>query len=197
MVKSRKDRNRKTRKNRSNKRNRRQNGGGGGAGWSPYGALSPQAYYLADNKPYDACLGAARPGQIAFQPTGGLPGMSQRGGAYTNNLAAGTLAGFAQIDKVGCTPNLINPLNQRGGAGLLGASDMGVYEAPTARYTAGLANPIVSSTGVPLMINQALNPTLISKACVQTAGRRRHRKNKNNRKSRKSRKNRSNRSNRN
>jgi hypothetical protein len=190
MAKSRKDRNRKTRKNRSNKRNRRQNGGGGGAGWSPYGAISPQAYWVADNKPYDACLGAERPGQIAFQPTGGLPGMSQRGGAYTNNLAAGTLAGFAQIDKVGCTPNLLNPLNQHGGAGLIGASDMGVYEAPTARYTAGLANPIVSSTGVPLMINQALNPTLISKACVQTAGRRRNRKNKNNRKSRKNRNNR-------
>ena len=177
MAKSRKDRNRKTRKNRSNKHNRRQNGGGGGAGWSPYGAISPQAYWVADNKPYDACLGAERPGQIAFQPTGGLPGMSQRGGRYTNNLEAGSIAGFAQIDKVACQPNPTNPLNvQRGGVGLVGASDTGVYEASTARYTAGLANPIISSTGVPLMINQPMNSTLISKACVQTAGRRRHRR---------------------
>ena len=211
MTKSRNNRNRKTRKNRSNKRNRRQNGGGGGAGWSPYGALSPQAYYLAENKPYDACLGAERPGQIAFQPTGGLPGMSQKGGAYTNNLAAGTLAGFAQIDKVGCTPNLLNPLNppaaapqaspvltriQSGGVGLVGASDMGVYEASTARYMAGTPSPIISATGVPIMINKPLDDTLISRACVQTAGRRLYRKNKNNRKSRKNRSNRNNRSNR-
>ena len=103
--------------------------------------------------------------------------MSQRGGRYTNNLEAGSIAGFAQIDKVACQPNPTNPLNvQRGGVGLVGASDTGVYEASTARYTAGLANPIISSTGVPLMINQPMNSTLISKACVQTAGRRRHRR---------------------
>jgi hypothetical protein len=153
MVKSRTDRNRKSRKNRSNRRNRltrnRQNGGGGGAGWSPYGAISPQAYWVVDNKPYDACLAATRPGQISYQPTGGLPGMSsglQKGGRYTNNLEAGTLAGFAQIDKVACTPNLTDPLNpptppsnysspvltrlQTGGVGLVGASDMGVCTRP-------------------------------------------------------------------
>jgi hypothetical protein len=216
MVKSRKDRNRKSRKNRSNRRNRltrnhRQNGGGGGAGWSPFGAISPQAYWVVDNKPYDACLSATRPGQIAFQPTGGLPGMSsgvQKGGRYTNNLEAGTLAGFAQIDKVACTPNLTDPLNppatpstyaspvltrlQTGGVGLVGASDTGVYEAPTSRYMVNPPNPIISATGVPIAINLPLNPTLISKACTQTGGRRRHRHSKNCkcRKHRKSRKNR-------
>jgi hypothetical protein len=193
MAKSRKDRNRKsTRKNRSNRR--RQNGGGGGAGWSPFGAISPQAYWVVDNKPYDACLSATRPGQISYHPTGGLPGMSsglQKGGRYTNNLEAGTLAGFAQIDKVGCTPNLTDPLNppaaapqaspvltrlQTGGVGLVGASDTGVYEAPTARYSVNPPNQtIMAATGTPIAINLPLNPTMISRACVQTAGRRRRR----------------------
>jgi len=220
MVKSRKDRNRKSRNNRSNRRNRltrnrRQNGGGGGAGWSPYGAISPQAYWVVDNKPYDACLAATRPGQISYQPTGGLPGMSsglQKGGRYTNNLEAGTLAGFAQIDKVPCQGNLINPLNppatpsnysspvltrlQTGGVGLVGASDTGVYEAPTARYMVNPPNQtIMASTGVPIAINLPLNPTLISRACIQTGGKNRknrktERKNRKNRKDRKDRKDR-------
>jgi len=109
-----------------------------------------------------------------------------RGGAYTNNLAT-PLAGFAQIDKIPCSPNYVNPQNavgthqafvypqteglpaQKGGVGLQSAKDMGVYEAPTARYTHA-PSQWVGSTGAPVLLNQALNPTQWSKACTTTAG---------------------------
>ena len=168
-----------SRKNRKNLK-----GGNAGSGWSPYGQLSPTVNWIAENKVYDSCLTASRPGQIAFQNTGGLPGM--KGGAYTNNLFAPTIAGLPQIDKIACTPNYVNPLNhQKGGVGLLGASDMGVYEAPTARYTQS-PSQWTNSVGAPLLLNQPMYARLISKACVQTAGKRRNQY----KKSRKSKKNR-------
>ena len=136
----------------------------------------------------------------------------QKGGRYTNNLEAGTLAGFAQIDKVACQPNLTDPLNpptppsnyaspvltrlQTGGVGLVGASDTGVYEAPTARYSVNPPNQtIMAATGTPIAINLPLNPTMISRACLQTGGKNRknrktERKNRKDRKERKNRKNR-------
>jgi hypothetical protein len=115
-----------------------------------------------------------------------------KGGAYTNNLAT-PLAGFAQIDKIPCSPNYVNPQNavgshqafvypqteglpaqkggtpQTGGVGLQSAKDMGVYEAPTARYTHA-PSQWAGSTGAPVLLNQALNPTQWSKACTTTAG---------------------------
>ena len=180
------NRNRKSRKN-----NRRHNGGGQGSGWTPGGPLLPGVQSDAQvNQTYDACLSAPRPGQISFSLTGGLPGM--KGGAYTNNLAT-PLAGFAQIDKIPCSPNYVNPQNavgshqafvypqteglpaqkggtpQTGGVGLQSAKDMGVYEAPTARYTHA-PSQWAGSTGAPVLLNQALNPTQWSKACTTTAG---------------------------
>jgi hypothetical protein len=95
------------------------------------------------------------------------------GGAYTNNLGS-NIAGFAQIDKLGCTANHINPLNQRGGVGLAAAKDMGVYEAPTARYTHE-PSQFVGSTGAPILLNRALDTTAWSRSCSQTAGSRRRR----------------------
>jgi hypothetical protein len=71
-----------------------------------------------------------------------------------------------------------------------------VYEAPTARYMVNPPNQtIMASTGVPIAINLPLNPTLISRACVQTGGKNRknrktERKNRKNRKDRNDRKNR-------
>jgi hypothetical protein len=154
-----------------------------------------------------------RPGQIAFSSMGGLPGM--RGGAYTNNLASG-IAGFAQVDKVACQPNPMNPLNQRGGlasqvgglasqvgglasqvgglasqvggVGLQSAQDMGVYEAPTARYTQA-ASSFTDSVGAPILLNQPLDARMWSRACTQTAGgflRKRQQKTKSHKKSKKS-----------
>ena len=99
----------------------------------------------------------------------GLLGM--RGGAYTNNLSQ-NYNGFAQIDKINCTPNHINPLNQRGGVGVAAAKDMGVYEAHTARYTSE-PSQWSGSTGAPILLNRALDGAAWSKACTQTAGRRR------------------------
>jgi hypothetical protein len=174
-----------SRKNRKNLK-----GGNAGSGWSPYGQLSPSVNWIAENKVYDSCLTVPRPGQIAFQNTGGLPGM--KGGAYTNNLFAPTIAGLPQIDKIACTPNYVNPLNhQKGGVGLLGASDMGVYEAPTARYTQS-PSQWTNSVGAPLLLNQPMDAKLISKACVQTAGKRRnvYKKSRKSKKSRKTKKNR-------
>lgn len=179
------------RKNRTmRKRRNRYLGGGQGSGLEPGAPLVPGLGSDAQiHKAYDACAGAARPGQIAYSPTGGLPGM--RGGAYTNNLENG-IAGFAQIDKVGCQPNLLNPLNQHmrqsGGVGLQSAKDMGVYEASTARYSQA-ASPWTNSVGAPVLLNQPLDARMWSKACTQTAGRRKNRKNRT-RKGKKSRKNR-------
>jgi hypothetical protein len=136
---------------------------------------------------------------------GGAP---VRGGAYTNNLV-GDIAGFPQIDRLPCTPNYVNPLNQvgshqafvypqvegitvtqKGGVGLQTAEDMGVYEAPTARYTHA-PSQWTDSVGAPVLLNQALDSRQWSKACTATAGgRRRGRKNRRNRKTRKNRSNR-------
>jgi len=144
-------------------------GGGQGSGYEPGGALNPGlANGLMTNRSYDACMTSSRPGQMSFSASGGLPGM--RGGAYTNNLTQNH-AGFAQIDKVGCTPNYVNPLNQHGGVGLRGASDMGVYEAHTARYTTE-PSQFVGSTGAPILLNRPLDGVAWSKSCSQTAGRR-------------------------
>jgi hypothetical protein len=158
-------------KSRKQRRNMRKvkRGGGQGAGYEPGGALNPGlGNGLMTNRSYDACMSSARPGQMSFSASGGLPGM--RGGRYTNNLTQNH-AGFAQIDKVGCTPNHINPLNQRGGVGLRGASDMGVYEAHTARYTTQ-PSQFVGSTGAPILLNRPLDGVAWSKSCSQTAGRR-------------------------
>jgi len=171
-----------------NRKNRRRHSGGAqGSGYEPGGALNPGlANGLMVNRSYDACMSSPRPGQISFSSSGGLPGM--RGGRYTNNLTQ-NYAGFAQIDKVGCTPNHINPYNkQSGGVGLAAAKDMGVYEAPTARYTTQ-PSLFSNSVGAPILLNKPLDTVAWSKACTQTAGRRRGLKGKKTKsKSRKSRK---------
>jgi len=181
MVKSRK----------ANRKNRRRySGGGQGSGYGPGGALNPGLPNgLMVNRSYDSCISALRPGQIYYSNTGGLPGSGiMSGGRYTNTLTE-SIAGFPQIDKIPCSPNPTNPLNQRGGVGLMAAKDMGVYEAPTARYTQ-VPSQWTGSTGAPILLNQPLNPTAWSRACTQTAGRRNYRKSRKNRKSRKDRKNR-------
>lgn len=151
---------------------RKHRGGAQGSGYEPGGALNPgSGNGLMVNRSYDACMTSSRPGQMSYAPAGGLPGM--RGGAYTNNLSSG-IAGFAQIDKVGCTPNHVNPLNQHGGVGLASAKDMGVYEAHSARYTTA-PSQWTGSTGAPVLLNQPLSGSMWSKSCTQTAGRR-HRK---------------------
>lgn len=158
---------------------RRHSGGAQGSGYEPGGALNPGlANGLMVNRSYDACMTSSRPGQLSYAPAGGLPGLSgMSGGAYTNTLGS-PIAGFAQIDKLGCTANHINPLNQRGGVGLAAAKDMGVYEAHSARYTTE-PSQFVGSTGAPILLSRALDTTAWSKACSQTAGsrRRRHKKN--------------------
>ena len=179
-------------------------GGGQGSGWTPGAPLVPGIQSDAQvHKSYDACMSAPRPGQIAFSNTGGLPGM--RGGAYTNNLS-GNIAGFAQIDKIPCTPNYVNPQNQvgshqsfvypqvegitqKGGVGLQSAQDMGVYEAPTARYTHA-PSQWTDSVGAPVLLNQALDARQWSKACTATAGGRRRGRKRANRKTRRNRRNR-------
>ena len=179
--------NRKSNRNRSNKhrrrrsqRNRRMRGGGQGAGWTMGGPLVPGlASDATVRQSYDACLGASRPGQIAFSQGGGLPGMSgQRGGAYTNNLN-NNIAGFAQIDRdpTHCLPNHSNPMNngsiQRGGGTSISvaASASPILEEHTARYTTA-PSQWTGSTGAPILLNQPLNGVAWSKACTQTGGRR-------------------------
>lgn len=151
-------------------RNKRKHSGGGqGSGYEPGGALNPGvANGLMVNRSYDACMSAPRPGQMQYAATTGLPGMS--GGAYTNNLTQNH-AGFAQIDKIPCTPNHVNPLNQRGGVGMVAAKDMGVYEAPTARYTTE-PSQFTNSVGAPILLNRPLDTVAWSRSCTQTAGRR-------------------------
>lgn len=167
-------RNTKVKKNKS--RRRRQSGGAGGLGWTPGAPLTGLGDGLVENKAYDTCLSTARHGQTAFQYTGGLPGM--RGGAYTNNLSTNFGGGFAQIDKVGCTPNHVNPLNrQSGGAGNMAASSSPVLTEVGARYT-GTPSQWTGSTGSPFWVNQPLSGAAWSKACTQTAGRRRNNKKK-------------------
>jgi hypothetical protein len=182
-------RKRSTRRGKYGKRSTRR--GGGGAGWTPGGPVSPGIQNDAQvHQTYDSCMSAPRPGQIAFSNTGGLPGMRgvMSGGAYTNNLS-GNIAGFSQIDKLPCTPNYVNPQNQvgshqafvypqvegvtqKGGVGLQSAQDMGVYEAPTARYTHA-PSQWTNSVGAPVLLNQALDARQWSKACTATAGGRR------------------------
>jgi hypothetical protein len=195
--------------NKRTRKNNRHNGGGQGSGWTPGGPLLPGVQSDAQvNQTYDACMSAPRPGQISFSPMGGLPGM--KGGAYTVNLSAEPLGGFAQIDKIPCTPNYVNPQNavgthqafvypqteglprgasQTGGVGLKPAADMGVYEAPTARYTHA-PSQWTGSTGAPVLLNQPLNPTMWSKACTSTGGRRNRKTNRKNRNRKTNRKNR-------
>ena len=189
-----------------NKRTRRSGhrGGGGGSGWTMGGPLLPgSGTDMTTNQRYDACLSASRPGQIPFSQAGGLPGM--KGGAYTNNLSAATLGGFAQIDRdtSHCMPNHSNPLNngriQGGGAavgpggGSLLASAAPILEEHTARYTTA-PSQWTGSTGAPVLLNVPLDGKMWSKACSQTGGKRKN-KNKSNKnkskknKSRKSRRN--------
>lgn len=280
------NRNRRNRKNtrkdrRKGRRASRRNmvGGGQGAGWTIGPAVAPEAPYAATNQPYDACLSAPRPGQIAYSDQGGLPGMGapvmkgggmnmptmmkdafmqkpptppqpmkggamsnvppgpimkegfmerpvmpmmlseitpqsggacpsgcanpangdldkipfqgvQSGGRYTFNLEAGDMQGFAQVDKIPCEPNWKNPLNPQSGGGsggLANASDMGVYEAPTARYTQS-PSQWTDSVGAPVLLNVPLDAKMWSRACTQTGGKRKGRKNM--RKNRKTRRNR-------
>jgi hypothetical protein len=166
-------------KRRSHSRRQR---GGAGSGYEPDGRLAAEAPYAMVNKAYDGCAAVTRPGAMGFSSSGGLPGM--RGGAYTNNLSS-PIAGFAQIDKVGCQANAVNPLNQRGGAGLVGASDMGVYEAQGARYTSA-PSQWTGSTGAPVLLNPALDTKMWSRACTQTGGLFRKKSAKKSRKSKKS-----------
>ena len=159
-------------KKHSRKMRTRKHRGGAGSGVEPGGALNPGAGNgLMVNRSYDSCMSASRPGQIGFSSSGGLPGM--KGGRYTNNLSS-PIAGFAQVDKVGCSPNPVNPLNQHGGVGLVSAKDMGVYEAHYARYTTQ-PSQWTGSTGAPILLNKALDGTAWSKSCSQTAGSRRRR----------------------
>ena len=168
---SRKDR--KSKRQGKSRRNRnRQNGGGQGSGWEPGAPLVPGIASDAQvHQRYDACLSVPRTGQISYSSTSGLPGM--KGGRYTNNLTA-NYAGFAQIDKIPCSPNPTNPLNQHGGVGLQSAQDMGVYEAPTARYTHA-PSQWTDSVGAPVLLNQPLDDKMWSRACTQTAGARKNR----------------------
>jgi len=168
MVKSRKH----TKRSKRSKRSLKHRGGGQGAGYEPGGALNPSlANGVMVNRSYDACGASSRPGQMGFSPSGGLPGM--KGGRYTTSLE-GPIAGLAEFNKLGCTPNHVNPLNQHGGVGVMAAKDMGVYEAPTARYTTE-PSQWTGSTGAPLLLNRPLDTVAWSKACTQTAGRRKRR----------------------
>ena len=179
-----------------NRKNKKQSGGGAGSGWTMGGPLvAGLASDAMVNKSYDACLSAARPGQIAFSQAGGLPGMGSgvmKGGAYTNNLTPpGGIAGFAQIDRdtSHCMPNHVNPMNnglikQSGGAavgiggGSIAASATPILEEHTARYTTA-PSQWTSSVGAPVLLNQPLNGLAWSKACTQTGGKRRKNKNRN------------------
>ena len=155
------------------RRVRKHRGGGQGAGHEPGGPLNPgSGNGLMVNRSYDSCMSASRPGQIGFAPSGGLPGM--KGGRYTTNLQ-GPIAGLAEFNKVGCTPNHVNPYNkQAGGVGLIGSKDMGVYEAHSARYTTE-PSLFKDSVGAPILLNKALDGTAWSKSCSQTAGSRKRR----------------------
>ena len=161
-----------TRSRKHHKGLKKHRGGGQGAGFTPGGPLVGFPLNAQVNTKYDACLSATRPGQMDFVMSKGLPGM-MKGGRYTNNLAS-NYAGFPQIDKIPCESPITNPMNPRiqaGGVGPQSASDMGVWEAHTARYTTA-PSQWAGSTGAPVLLNQALDPKMWSRACTQTAGRR-------------------------
>jgi len=172
----------------SRKQMRKHRGGAQGSGYEPGGALNPgSGNGLMVNRSYDSCMTSSRPGQMSYAPTTGLPGM--RGGRYTTSLD-GPIPGLAEYNKVACTPNHTNPLNQRGGVGLASSKDMGVYEAHSARYTTA-PSQWAGSTGAPVLLNQPLSGSMWSKSCSQTAGRRRYGKGKKTKRShKKTRKNR-------
>lgn len=164
------------RSKRSKRTKRSKHSGGAGFGYEPGGPLLRGTQLDAMvTKPYDGCMTVNRPGQMSYSATGGLPGM--RGGAYTTALN-GSIPGLAQYDKLPCDTSLsgFNPLNkhfaQAGGVGLQSASDMGVYEAHSARYSQSPSS-WTNSVGAPVLNNVPLSSTLWSRACTQTAGRRR------------------------
>lgn len=176
MVKSRRSRNKVS----------RVRGGGGGGGWTAGGPIVPGLASDAQvNKVYDGCLSAERPGSIPFYNTG--RGVPMSGGAYTNNLSGGPIAGFAEIqrDASHCTPNHVNTMNNgkimQGGAsagpavGVAGipiaASAAPILQEDTARYT-GNPSQWTSSVGAPIWLNQSLDAKMWSKACTQTGGKR-------------------------
>jgi hypothetical protein len=186
-------RNRNRDRKNKNRKNKKQSGGGAGSGWTMGGPLvAGLASDAMVNKPYDACISAARPGQIPFSQGSGLPGMAtgvMKGGAYTNNLT-GNIGGFAQIDRdtSHCMPNHVNPMNngllkQSGGAavgvggGSIAASASPILEEHTARYTTA-PSQWTSSVGAPVLLNQPLDGQAWSKACAQTGGKRNRTKNK-------------------
>lgn len=167
----------KTRKHSKTGKRYRKHRGGAGSGWEPDGRLSSAAPYAMVHKAYDGCMAATRPGAISFSASGGLPGM--RGGAYTNNLAS-PIAGFAQIDRdtSHCSSG------QKGGA-----SDMGILQESTARYSMAPSD-FKNSVGAPMLLSQPLNQVAWSKACTSTGGARRSRRRRHTKKSKKSRKHR-------
>ena len=183
VKKSRYSKHRKSRSHRRSRSTRKMRGGAAGSGWTLGPSLGGVALGSQVNQQYDACLSAARPGQMAFAQAGGLPGM--KGGAYTSNLTS-PIAGFAQIDRdtSHCNPNHVNPMNtgmiQSGGAavgpggGSIAASASPILEEHTARYTTA-PSQWTGSTGAPVLLNQPLNGQMWSKACTQTAGSRRRR----------------------
>ena len=204
MSTYRKNRNR-NRKNK-NRRNKKQSGGGGGSGWTMGGPLLPGAGTSDTvNQKYDACMSAARPGQMSFSMASGLPygGVASngvmKGGAYTMNVAS-NIGGMAQVDRdpSHCNPNHVNPMNtgfikQSGGAavgvggGSIAASATPILEEHTARYTTA-PSQWTGSTGAPVLLNQPLNGQMWSKACTQTGGRKRRHRHRKGRKTRRARK---------
>lgn len=172
-------RSRTSKKSRKHSKRYRKHRGGAGSGFEPDGRLSAAAPYAMVHKAYDGCMAATRPGAISFSASGGLPGM--RGGAYTNNLSS-SIAGFPVIqrDTSHCSSG------QKGGA-----SDMGVLQESTARYSMAPSD-FKNSVGAPMLLSQPLNQVAWSKACTSTGGaRRRHtKKSRKSKKSKKSRKHR-------
>lgn len=182
---------------RRSRNKRRRQRGGATTGWQPDGGLSAQAPYAMVNKSYDGCMAASRPGQIPFSMSGGLPGM--RGGAYSVNVGSSLVPGVAEVsrDASHCmrggsrrrrhsrrhrrSRKYGRSRKQRGGVGALAAyrSDI-LTEGPTA-YSQS-AGATLNSVGAPLLLNQALNPVMLSKAC--TGGRRKSRKSRKSRRSR-------------
>lgn len=178
-----------SRMRRSRNRRARRQRGGATAGWQPDGALSAQAPYAMVNKVYDGCMDTARPGQIGFSMSGGLPGM--RGGAYSVNVGSSLAPGVAEVsrDASHCmrvmrggsrrhkrhSPRHSRSRKQRGGVGALAAYRSDILTDGPAGYSQG-AGATLNSVGAPLLLNQPYNALMMSKACSQTGGRRKSRK---------------------